>query len=92
LTIPASTSNTIYSYISLLSLYAQLFISVLEVNTGHNYNKEKIVHAAARWGAKLVVNSDAHLPASVGQLDEGAALLKRLDFPPEQVINAVEGY
>jgi putative hydrolase len=66
--------------------------TALEVNTGHNYNKEKIVHAAARWGAKLVVNSDAHLPASVGQLDEGAALLERLDFPPEQVINAVEGY
>ncbi|WP_134219652.1 PHP domain-containing protein [Pelotomaculum sp. FP] len=61
----------------------------LEVNTGHNYNKEEIVHAAARWGAKLVVNSDAHFPATVGNLDEGAALLERLNFPAEMVINAV---
>jgi len=61
----------------------------LEVNTGHNYNKEEIVHAAARWGAKLAVNSDAHYPATVGNLDEGATLLERLDFPAEMVINAV---
>jgi putative hydrolase len=61
----------------------------LEVNTGHNYNKEEIVHAAARWGARLVVNSDAHFPTSVGNLDEGAALLERLNFPAEMVINAV---
>ena len=61
----------------------------LEVNTGHNYNKEEIVHAAARWGAKLVVNSDAHFPATVGNLADGAALLERLDFPAEMVINAV---
>jgi putative hydrolase len=60
----------------------------LEVNTGHNYNKEEVVQAAARWGAKLVVNSDAHFPSSVGNLAEGAALLERLKFPVEMVINA----
>jgi len=62
--------------------------TALEVNTGHNYNKEEIVHAAARWGARLVVNSDAHFPSSVGNLADGAALLERLDFPAEMVINA----
>lgn len=62
----------------------------LEVNTGHRYNKEEIVHAAACWGAKLVVNSDAHFPETVGNLDEGAVLLEKLDFPVEMVINAVQ--
>ncbi|HHU85966.1 MAG: PHP domain-containing protein [Pelotomaculaceae bacterium] len=63
--------------------------TALEVNTGHNYNKEGIVRAAARHGAGLVVNSDAHYPEMVGRLDAGAELLDRLGFPAEQVINAL---
>ena len=63
--------------------------TALEVNTGHNYNKEKIVRAAARHGARLVVNSDAHYPETVGSLDAGAELLDRLGFPAEQVVNAL---
>lgn len=62
--------------------------TALEVNTGHHYNKEEIVRAAARRGARLVVNSDAHYPGTVGNLDSGAALLDRLRFPIEMVINA----
>ena len=63
--------------------------TALEVNTGHNYNKEKIVRAAARHGARLVVICDAHYPVSVGSLDAGAELLDRLGFPAEQVVNAL---
>lgn len=63
--------------------------TALEVNTGHHYNKEDIVRAAARHGAKLVINSDAHYPETVGDLASGAALVERLKFPAEMVINAV---
>lgn len=63
--------------------------TALEVNTGHHYNKEDIVRAAARHGAKLVINSDAHYPETVGELASGAALVERLRFPAEMVVNAV---
>lgn len=62
--------------------------TALEVNTGHHYNKEEIIQAAARQGAKLVINSDAHYPATVGELASGAALVEKLRFPVEMVINA----
>ena len=63
--------------------------TALEVNTGHDYNKEEIVRSAARWGARLAINSDAHYPESVGELDSGLALVERLRFPAEMIINAV---
>ncbi len=63
--------------------------TALEVNTGHNYNKEEIVLAAARWGAGLAINSDAHRPENVGELASGLALVERLRFPAEMIINAV---
>lgn len=62
--------------------------TALEVNTGHHYNKENIVRAAARWGAGLAINSDAHFPETVGNLAAGAALVEKLRFPAEMVINA----
>lgn len=63
--------------------------TALEVNTGHHYNKEEIVRSAARWGARLAINSDAHYPESVGELASGLALVEKLRFPAEMVINAV---
>lgn len=63
--------------------------TALEVNTGHHYNKEEIVRSAARWGARLAINSDAHYPESVGELASGLALVEKLRFPAEMIINAV---
>lgn len=59
------------------------------MNTGHHYNKEETVHAALRHGALLAINSDAHSPETVGELASGIALVERLGFPAERVINAV---
>lgn len=59
----------------------------LEINTGHHYDRVPVVRAALRWGAPLVVNSDAHFPASVGNLEPGLALLRQYRVPPEQVLN-----
>lgn len=63
--------------------------TALEVNTGHHYNKEGIVRSAARWGARLAINSDAHYPETVGELASGLALVEKLRFPAEMIINAV---
>ena len=62
--------------------------AAMEINVGHNYPREPVVLAALRHGALLAVNSDAHYPATVGELAYGAALLERLLVPPEQVKNS----
>jgi len=49
---------------------------------------EAVLQAALAHGALLVVNSDSHFPETVGNLAEGAALLKKYNVPPEQVLNA----
>ncbi|ACV64635.1 PHP domain protein [Desulfofarcimen acetoxidans DSM 771] len=61
--------------------------SSLEINTGHVYNKDMIVLAAQKAGAKLVINSDAHTPQRVGDLASGLALVERLKFPLQRVVN-----
>lgn len=60
----------------------------MEINVGHRYNRDGVVQAALRRGVSLVVNSDAHFPATVGELAEGAALLEKYGVSPEQVLNA----
>lgn len=60
----------------------------MEINTGHHYDRDGVVLAALTRGARLVVNSDAHFPATVGDLAEGAALLDKYAVPPELVLNA----
>ncbi|ABB16204.1 PHP domain-containing protein [Carboxydothermus hydrogenoformans] len=59
----------------------------LEINTGHNYPKDEIVLAALKTGAKLMVNSDAHYPQTVGELKSGEELLLRYNFPLDRVLN-----
>ena len=60
----------------------------MEINVGHRYHRDEVVRAALRRDVPLVVNSDAHFPETVGNLAEGAALLKKYNVPPEQVLNA----
>lgn len=59
-----------------------------EINVGHDYQEVVEIAQVARHGTKLVVNSDAHFPDSVGKLDKGQALLEQAQVALEQVINA----
>ncbi len=61
----------------------------VEINTGHAYNKDEVIKAALRWAAPLAVNSDAHYPDTVGEVDKGVELLLKWDVPVNQVLNAV---
>jgi len=61
----------------------------MEINTGHEYNKDEVINAALRRGAPLVVNSDAHYPDTVGEVDKGVDLLLKWEVPAEQVINVI---
>ncbi len=64
--------------------------TAIEINTGHHYDKEDLVRAALKTGVNFVVCSDAHFPSSVGELQEGAAVLKKFGVPRERVLNAVK--
>ncbi|NLW07848.1 MAG: PHP domain-containing protein [Clostridia bacterium] len=58
-----------------------------EVNVGHLYQRPQELALAARCGVKFVVNSDAHQPATVGNLEAGWQLLQAAGIEPEQVLN-----
>lgn len=62
----------------------------LEINTGHQYNKDHIIREAAPTGVNFVINSDAHFPATVGELSDGVALMEKFKIPAERIINARE--
>lgn len=62
--------------------------TALEINTGHHYDKTALVSQAAQTGVNFVVNSDAHFPETVGQLEEGGRLLEKFNIPAARVLNA----
>ena len=40
-----------------------------------------------RIGAKIVVSSDAHAPFQVGVFDKALAVLEKIDFPENLIMN-----
>lgn len=62
--------------------------TAIEINTGHQYDKEELVRIAAKKGVDFVVSSDAHFPATVGELADGGVLLEKFKVPVERIINA----
>lgn len=58
-----------------------------EINTGHHFQGVEEVLEVAASGATFVVNSDAHFPASVGNLEMGVHLLEQAGISPEQTLN-----
>ncbi|HEX3031122.1 MAG TPA: PHP domain-containing protein [Bacillota bacterium] len=58
-----------------------------EINVGHRFQTVEEIREVAKTGTKFVVNSDAHFPASVGQLEFGVNLLEQAGIQPEQTLN-----
>lgn len=58
-----------------------------EINTGHMYQQVEEIRQVASWGPKFVISSDAHFPATVGQLEEGLGLATGAGLDAEQIIN-----
>lgn len=71
-----------------LASFCARYDTALEINTGHHYDKEEMVRVALKEGVKFVVNSDAHYPATVGELASGGELLEKFNVPVERVLNA----
>mgnify|MGYP006298367815 CR=1 FL=1 len=59
----------------------------LEINCRHGEMKKDFVRAARETEVKFIVNSDAHHPKKVGELEVGIRLIRELDLDWERVVN-----
>ncbi|HHW98157.1 MAG TPA: histidinol-phosphatase [Firmicutes bacterium] len=62
--------------------------TALEINCLHTDILADYVRVAMPSGVDFIINSDAHCPAQVGQLEAGRRLAEKLGLPPERIRNA----
>ncbi len=65
--------------------------SVLLSRKGSGPNCRALAEAARDLGALLVMGSDAHFAASLGEFTEALALLEDVKFPVDRILNASPG-
>ena len=61
-----------------------------EINTGHNYLTPGEVRCVLDQGTQVIVNSDAHFPETVGELQSGWEVLVAAGGDPELVVNLTQ--
>jgi putative hydrolase len=64
--------------------------TALEINSHSSYMRAEHVIAAAKEGVKFVIDSDAHCPEDVGNLQNGLDIAIEAGLTKEQIINAVK--
>lgn len=64
--------------------------TALEINAKSNIMTVDYLKAAAKHGAKFVINSDAHKPEDVGNFENAIELAESAGLTYEQIINAVK--
>ncbi len=62
--------------------------TALEINSSHGIKTREFTRAAAQTDVKFVINSDAHSPEDVGNLEAGSNLAVALGLNPGRIINA----
>lgn len=50
-------------------------------------NCRRIALLCKQYGVSVVVDSDAHYHASVGEVEPCLRMLEEIDFPPELIVN-----
>lgn len=80
----------IHVNIDMLSKFAAENDVALEVNNSHMSMSLFDIKTAAKNGAVLSVNSDAHRKEYVGDMEKGLAILKKAEIPPEKILNTLE--
>lgn len=65
--------------------------TALEINARHHELAVEFCRAAAKAGARFVINSDAHSPGDVGDLSRGLEVAEAAGLRPEQVLNSDQG-
>ncbi len=64
---------------------------LFEINCGHEHPPISDIIVAERIGVDFIIDSDAHFPASVGQLSYGEHVIRSLDLNLDRVINLWDG-
>lgn len=64
--------------------------TALEINSHSSAMTAEHVKAAAKYGVKFVIDSDAHRPEDVGRLDNGLKIAVDAGLDSSQIINAVK--
>jgi putative hydrolase len=64
--------------------------TALEINTSHQNVTIDFIKAAKTEGALFAINSDAHSPGRVGDLDSGIMLARQAGLQADDIINAIE--
>lgn len=64
--------------------------TALEINSASSAMTAEHVKAAAKYGVKFVIDSDAHKPEDVGRLDNGLKIALDAGLDSSQIINAVK--
>lgn len=75
---------------SLIAREAAKYGTALEINSRSSFMRAEHVRAAAREGAKFVIDSDAHTPEDVGNLQNGLDIALEAGLTNGQIINAVK--
>ena len=60
---------------------------LFEINCGHEHPDISVIMEADKYGANFIVNSDAHFMESVGNLEYGEKIIKKLNLGEEKVAN-----
>jgi len=55
---------------------------------GSRANCDRLADLVARYGAPVIVGSDAHIAQGVGEFGDAVALLEKAGIPAEQVVNS----
>lgn len=64
---------------------------LFEINCGHRYPDISDIMEAERAGADFIINSDAHFRESVGDLEYGRKIVKKLTIDRERIANQIGG-
>lgn len=70
--------------------------TLMEINnasfSGFRYesipNCVNIAQLCKKYGARIVVDTDAHFSSKVGEVSDALKMLKEIDFPPQLVVNS----
>lgn len=75
---------------TLIAREAAKFGTALEINSHSSFMRAEHVRAAALEGVSFVIDSDAHTPDDVGNLQNGIDIAMEAGLSSEQIINAVK--
>lgn len=64
--------------------------TMLEINSSHGYLTVDYIKIAMKEGAKFVINSDAHRPEDVGNVQAGIQRAMEAGLSVDQIVNAEE--